>query len=129
MLENDARRQSGRFFVPCPSMVKQPTRAQLRGAMGGYARAATLTPQRRAEIARDAANARWNGAPQPRAAWPWAPGTLAQGFLSSRWNRRNGGTGYRVPFTGTNSPIRGGDECLESRKQWTKLTTAKSLTP
>ena len=22
--------------------------------------------------------------------WPWAPGTQAQGFLNSRWNRRDG---------------------------------------
>jgi hypothetical protein len=22
--------------------------------------------------------------------WPWAPGTQAQGFLGSRWNRRDG---------------------------------------
>ena len=33
--------------------------AQVRGAQGGYARAAKLSPERRAEIARRAAAARW----------------------------------------------------------------------
>lgn len=28
--------------------------------------------------------------------WPWAPGTQVQGFLGSRWNRRDG-TSYGPP--------------------------------
>ena len=28
--------------------------------------------------------------------WPWAPGTQVQGFLGSRWNRRDG-TVYGTP--------------------------------
>lgn len=41
-------------FFSDPSHVK-------RGQKGGAARAASLSPQRRAEIASAAANARWNG--------------------------------------------------------------------
>ena len=29
-------------------------------------------------------------APRVEGAWPWAPGTIAQGFLGGRWNRRDG---------------------------------------
>jgi hypothetical protein len=32
--------------------------------------------------------------------WPSAPGTLAQGFLGSRWNRRDGNV-YATPATVT----------------------------
>lgn len=53
--------------------------------------------------------------PRPRLAadWPWAPGTQAQGFLSARWNRRDGdsyATATARGFPGPNSPIRGGDD-------------------
>lgn len=53
--------------------------------------------------------------PAPRAAtnWPWAPGTIAQGFLSGRWNRRDGNSYATASLRGVpgpNSPIRGGDD-------------------
>lgn len=53
--------------------------------------------------------------PRPRidTNWPWTPGTLAQGFLNARWNRRDGNS-YATPalraVSGPNSPIRGGDD-------------------
>jgi hypothetical protein len=40
-----------------PAEVEPP--ADVGRALGGYARAQALTPERRSEIARDAANARW----------------------------------------------------------------------
>jgi hypothetical protein len=47
--------------------------------------------------------------PRNTASWPWAPGTLAQGFLGARWNRRDGNV-YATPnlraVSGPNSPIR-----------------------
>ena len=39
---------------------------KLGGAKGGYARAASLSPQRRKAIAKKAANARWNPAGKRR---------------------------------------------------------------
>ena len=63
-------------------------------------------------------------APAPRAGyWPWAPGTIAQGFLSGRWNRRDG-VGYpsaTAQTRETNSPIRGGDDVNA------KVSTASGL--
>ena len=52
-------------------------------------------------------------APRVATNWPWAPGTIAQGFLGARWNRRDGdsyATGALRAATGPNSPIRGGDD-------------------
>lgn len=46
--------------------------------------------------------------------WPWAPGTIAQGFMNSRWNRRDGdvygGAALRGAHRAPTQPIAGGDE-------------------
>jgi hypothetical protein len=53
------------------------------------------------------------GRPRNLAAWPWAPGTLAQGFLGGRWNRRDGDV-YATPVLrgvlASTYPVRGGDD-------------------
>lgn len=41
--------------------------------------------------------------------WPTAPGTLAQGFLGSRWNRRDGNV-YAIP-----APLTGGRDIAQSQ--------------
>lgn len=44
--------------------------------------------------------------------WPWTPATLAQGFLSNRWLRRDGdvyGGASLRGVRGPNSPIAGGE--------------------
>jgi hypothetical protein len=53
------------FFRPAPDPEPPPPGSKARwgsitrGRRGGYARAAVLTPERRREIARTAAEARW----------------------------------------------------------------------
>ena len=46
-------------YQPPPRKPANPEVAQKRAVAGGAARAKRLTPQRRSEIARGAANARW----------------------------------------------------------------------
>lgn len=41
--------------------------------------------------------------------YPWAPGTQAQGFLGSRWNRRDGNV-YATP-----APLTGGRDIAQSQ--------------
>ena len=41
--------------------------------------------------------------------YPWAPGTQAQGFLGSRWNRRDGNV-YATP-----APLTGGCDIAQSQ--------------
>jgi hypothetical protein len=41
--------------------------------------------------------------------YPWAPGTQAQGFLGSRWNRRDGNV-YATPAT-----LTGGNDVAQSQ--------------
>jgi hypothetical protein len=43
---------------------------RLGGLKGGHARAESLTPEQRKEIARKAAEARWSKGSKERAAWP-----------------------------------------------------------
>lgn len=43
-----------------PEMSPRAKAGQLGGRIGGHARKAALTPERRKEIAKDAANARWH---------------------------------------------------------------------
>lgn len=47
-------------YQPTPGQPADPDAAQKRASSGGKARAASLTPKRRSEIARDAASARWD---------------------------------------------------------------------
>ena len=47
---------------PKPDPDPEPTPAEL----GGYARAAKLTPEERSESVRNAAKARWDSPPQPQ---------------------------------------------------------------
>jgi hypothetical protein len=57
--------QLARRIVQETTEPKQPTAAQISGRngglKGGVSRAEKLSPERRSEIARKAANARWNG--------------------------------------------------------------------
>ena len=51
--------------------------------------------------------------------WPWAPGTQVQGFLGSRWNRRDG-TSYGPVAAPT---------VIHRRRQSPRSQTKRSWTP
>lgn len=47
-------------YEPPPPKPADPEAVKEQASAGGHARAASLTPKRRSEIARGAANRRWN---------------------------------------------------------------------
>ena len=67
------------------------------------------------EIARELVlHAQALAAPRVAPTWPWTPETVTQGFLASRWLRRDGtvygGGALGRTTQAANSPIAGGDD-------------------